>query len=62
MMDSLALLLGSSLDAGTVLASGTAEQIVAEIRKAGGDLLGGVRLFDLYRGSQIPSPWTAEPA
>jgi phenylalanyl-tRNA synthetase beta chain len=31
-----------------------AEQIEAEIRKAGGDLLSGVRLFDLYRGNQIP--------
>jgi len=31
-----------------------ADQIEAEIRKAGGDLLSGVRLFDLYRGNQIP--------
>jgi phenylalanyl-tRNA synthetase beta chain len=32
-----------------------AEQIESEIRKAGGDLLSGVRLFDLYRGNQIPA-------
>jgi phenylalanyl-tRNA synthetase beta chain len=32
-----------------------AEQIEAEIRKAGGDLLSCVRLFDLYRGNQIPA-------
>ena len=32
-----------------------AEQLEAEIRKAGGDLLSGVRLFDLYRGNQIPA-------
>jgi phenylalanyl-tRNA synthetase beta chain len=32
-----------------------AEQIESEIRKAGGDLLSGVRLFDLYRGNQIPT-------
>ncbi|MBI1831368.1 MAG: phenylalanine--tRNA ligase subunit beta [Planctomycetes bacterium] len=31
-----------------------AEQIESEIRKAGGELLSGVRLFDLYRGNQIP--------
>jgi len=31
----------------------SAERIVAEIRAAGGDLLRGVRLFDLYRGSSI---------
>ena len=33
----------------------SAERIEAEIRTAGGDLLGGVRLFDLYRGNQIPA-------
>ena len=32
-----------------------AERIVGEIRTAGGDLLSGVRLFDLYRGNQIPA-------
>ncbi|MCI0457498.1 MAG: phenylalanine--tRNA ligase subunit beta [Gemmataceae bacterium] len=32
----------------------TAEQLEAEIRTAGGELLRGVRLFDLYRGSSIP--------
>jgi phenylalanyl-tRNA synthetase beta chain len=32
----------------------TAERLVAEIRTAGGELLRGVRLFDLYRGSSIP--------
>ena len=32
-----------------------AEQLESEIRKAGGDLLSGVRLFDLYRGNQIPA-------
>jgi len=31
----------------------TAERVVAEIRAAGGDLLRGVRLFDLYRGESI---------
>jgi phenylalanyl-tRNA synthetase beta chain len=31
-----------------------AEQVLTEIRQAGGDLLRGVRLFDLYRGSSIP--------
>ncbi len=31
----------------------TAEQIVTEIRAAGGDLLRGLRLFDLYRGESI---------
>lgn len=31
-----------------------AERVVAEIRAAGGDLLRGVRLFDLYRGGSIP--------
>jgi phenylalanyl-tRNA synthetase beta chain len=33
----------------------TAERVASEIRAAGGDLLSGVRLFDLYRGNQIPS-------
>jgi phenylalanyl-tRNA synthetase beta chain len=32
-----------------------AERIESEIRKAGGELLRGVRLFDLYRGNQIPA-------
>ena len=32
-----------------------AERIEAEIRKGGGELLRGVRLFDLYRGNQIPA-------
>ncbi len=32
-----------------------AEQIESEIRKGGGELLRGVRLFDLYRGNQIPA-------
>src|SRR5262249_1271709 len=32
----------------------TAERLAAEIRAAGGELLRGVRLFDLYRGSSIP--------
>ncbi len=30
------------------------EKIVAEIKAAGGDLLRGVRLFDVYRGAGIP--------
>jgi phenylalanyl-tRNA synthetase beta chain len=33
----------------------TADRVVAEIRAAGGDLLKGVRLFDLYRGESIPA-------
>jgi phenylalanyl-tRNA synthetase beta chain len=33
----------------------TAERIEAEIRAAGGDLLRGIRLFDLYRGESIPT-------
>jgi phenylalanyl-tRNA synthetase beta chain len=33
----------------------TAARIEAEIRVAGGDLLRGVRLFDLYRGESIPA-------
>src|SRR5262249_3425314 len=33
----------------------TAERIAAEIRTAGGDLLRDVRLFDLYRGENIPA-------
>src|SRR5262249_38887987 len=32
----------------------TAERIEKEIRGAGGDLLCGVRLFELYRGTSIP--------
>jgi phenylalanyl-tRNA synthetase beta chain len=32
-----------------------AEKIVAEMRLAGGELLRGVRLFDVYRGSSIPA-------
>jgi phenylalanyl-tRNA synthetase beta chain len=31
-----------------------AERVVAEIHAAGGELLRGVRLFDLYRGESIP--------
>lgn len=31
----------------------TAERVASEIRAAGGDLLGDVRLFDLYRGENI---------
>jgi phenylalanyl-tRNA synthetase beta chain len=31
------------------------EAVVNEIRAAGGDLLAGVRLFDVYRGESIPS-------
>jgi phenylalanyl-tRNA synthetase beta chain len=33
----------------------TAERIVQEIRAAGGELLRGVRLFDVYRGGNIPA-------
>lgn len=32
----------------------TAEKLTAEIRTAGGDMLRGLRFFDLYRGSSIP--------
>jgi phenylalanyl-tRNA synthetase beta chain len=32
-----------------------AERIVSEIRTAGGGLLSGIRLFDLYRGESIPA-------
>lgn len=32
-----------------------AEKIQSEIRAAGGDLLSGMRLFDLYRGESIPA-------
>jgi phenylalanyl-tRNA synthetase beta chain len=32
-----------------------AERIESEIRTGGGELLRGVRLFDLYRGNQIPA-------
>lgn len=32
-----------------------AEQVMNEIRAAGGELLGGLRLFDVYRGSSIPA-------
>jgi phenylalanyl-tRNA synthetase beta chain len=32
-----------------------AERVAEEIRKAGGELLRGVRLFDLYRGESIPA-------
>jgi phenylalanyl-tRNA synthetase beta chain len=31
-----------------------AERVAAEIRAAGGDLLGDLRLFDLYRGDSVP--------
>ncbi|HWG42584.1 MAG TPA: phenylalanine--tRNA ligase subunit beta [Gemmataceae bacterium] len=33
----------------------SAEHVVAEIRTAGGELLRGLRLFDLYRGESIPA-------
>ena len=33
----------------------TAEQIAGEVRRAGGELLRGIRLFDLYRGESIPA-------
>jgi phenylalanyl-tRNA synthetase beta chain len=33
----------------------SAEQLLTEIRAAGGDLLRDVRLFDLYRGESIPA-------
>jgi phenylalanyl-tRNA synthetase beta chain len=33
----------------------SAEQLASEIRNAGGDLLRGVRLFDIYRGPSIPA-------
>jgi phenylalanyl-tRNA synthetase beta chain len=32
-----------------------AERVAAEVRAAGGELLRGVRLFDLYRGESIPA-------
>jgi phenylalanyl-tRNA synthetase beta chain len=32
-----------------------AERIESEIRTAGGDLLSGMRLFDVYRGNQVPA-------
>jgi phenylalanyl-tRNA synthetase beta chain len=32
-----------------------AERVAAEIRQAGGELLRGLRLFDLYRGPSIPA-------
>jgi phenylalanyl-tRNA synthetase beta chain len=32
----------------------TADQVVAELRKAGGELLRDARLFDVYRGESIP--------
>lgn len=42
-------------DVAVIVADDTpAERVTAEIRAAGGDLLAGVRLFDLYRGSSIP--------
>src|SRR6202022_3601912 len=33
----------------------TGAQVEAEIRAAGGGLLRGIRLFDLYRGESIPA-------
>jgi phenylalanyl-tRNA synthetase beta chain len=33
----------------------TAERIAGEIRAAGGELVRGLRLFDLYRGESIPA-------
>jgi phenylalanyl-tRNA synthetase beta chain len=42
-------------DIAVVVAEGiTAEQVMAEIRAAGGDLLSGIRLFDVYKGESIP--------
>jgi phenylalanyl-tRNA synthetase beta chain len=32
----------------------TAEQVMKELRAAGGDLLSDIRLFDVYRGESIP--------
>jgi phenylalanyl-tRNA synthetase beta chain len=32
----------------------TAEKVITEIRVAGGDLLGDIRLFDFYKGESIP--------
>jgi phenylalanyl-tRNA synthetase beta chain len=32
----------------------TAEQVIKELREAGGDLLSDIRLFDVYRGESIP--------
>jgi phenylalanyl-tRNA synthetase beta chain len=33
----------------------SAEQVMTEIRAAGGDLLGNIRVFDLYKGESIPA-------
>jgi phenylalanyl-tRNA synthetase beta chain len=33
----------------------TAERVASEIQAGGGDLLSGIRLFDLYRGDSIPA-------
>jgi len=42
-------------DVAVIVADDTpADRVTAEIRAAGGDLLAGVRLFDLYRGASIP--------
>jgi phenylalanyl-tRNA synthetase beta chain len=42
-------------DIAVVVAEGiTAEQVMGEIRAAGGDLLSGIRLFDVYKGESIP--------
>lgn len=42
-------------DIAVIVDEGTsAERVAAEIRTAGGDLLQGLRLFDLYRGESIP--------
>jgi phenylalanyl-tRNA synthetase beta chain len=42
-------------DVAVIVAEDTpAERVTAEIRAGGGDLLAGVRLFDLYRGASIP--------
>jgi phenylalanyl-tRNA synthetase beta chain len=43
-------------DIAVIIAEETpAERVVAEIRAAGGELLRGVRLFDLYHGEGIPA-------
>jgi len=45
--------LGGSMHGGGADKS-PAERVVAEIKAAGGELLQGVRLFDVYRGEGIP--------
>lgn len=42
-------------DVAVIVTEGTsAEKVTAEIKTGGGDLLAGVRVFDLYRGASIP--------